>query len=735
MSQGGDTGDRSTLAIQAANGHGSSGEHGTGKRLGPFLCWAVVFADIGTSVYYVPGILYGQVGHLAGFFVMLTLLVFLLLALKYAEATVRFPEGGGEVTVATRGLNPWAGALGGMFILIDYFLTAAISSLSGLHYFSAIFPALTPYVVLVTVLVVAGLGVLNWWGIQESATVSAVIATIAFESDLVIVLLVLVRVPLRDIVTVFGEIFAGSHLTATTVLIGYAGAFLAFSGLESIAQLAPVMRVPRSKTVTAALAGVAMTVGFSSPLLTIFSTVLLTDPRFRSTFAGTGFAGQLEPTQFISQLAGAYGGSVLAIATAVAASALLVFASNTAIIGGYHVVLALTRLGYFPRAFRHTNAMRGTPHVAIALVTLIPIAVLVAVRGNIDLLGELYGFGLLGAFSLMCFSIDVIRWRERHNDIHIGAEIDPELAKPNGLQEGNGRDGHNPGEGATPEAHLNAPLSIFMRRAGRIVGQWTGGLGGRAYAFAKALGAHIQVRLRPLTVTLARVWAKAWPELKYYLGFLTTALVFVAWLTNLVGKPLATTFGGGLTMLGLAVAVLHYRYQSVRYPVVFLDTPRRIPGVRLVVLTADKRQSKAAIEAAMADAKAHLPTFLYLAAPSHLPPPRLFEIRDRFALDEDAQAMLSRAKRRCTEEGIQGRYLYAVGGARQVFDIASLVRPDEVVAEAETAKRITNTRAGPSEGGLALSPDYVRYHTIDGIRVAHYVLHKLYQGETGKALG
>src|SRR5262245_24344437 len=105
----------------------TGGQHGTGKRLGAFLCWAVVFADIGTSVYYVPGILYGQVGHLAGFFVALTLLVFLLLTLKYAEASVRFPEGGGEVTVATRGLNPWAGALGGMFILIDYFLTAAIS--------------------------------------------------------------------------------------------------------------------------------------------------------------------------------------------------------------------------------------------------------------------------------------------------------------------------------------------------------------------------------------------------------------------------------------------------------------------------------------------------------------------------------------------------------------------------------------------------------------------------------
>src|SRR6516225_2388154 len=112
-----------------------AGSERRSNRLGAFLCWAVVFADIGTSVYYVPGILYGQVGRLAGLFVIMTLVVFLLLTLKYAEVSVRFPEGGGVVTVAAHGLNPWAGAVGGMFILVDYFLTSAISSLSGLTYF------------------------------------------------------------------------------------------------------------------------------------------------------------------------------------------------------------------------------------------------------------------------------------------------------------------------------------------------------------------------------------------------------------------------------------------------------------------------------------------------------------------------------------------------------------------------------------------------------------------------
>src|ERR1700693_628450 len=80
-----------------------------GIRLGPLLCWAVVFADVGTSIYYVPGILYGTVGNLAGFFVMLTMSVFVLLTLKYAEVTHRFPQGGGVVTVAAQAMNHWVG--------------------------------------------------------------------------------------------------------------------------------------------------------------------------------------------------------------------------------------------------------------------------------------------------------------------------------------------------------------------------------------------------------------------------------------------------------------------------------------------------------------------------------------------------------------------------------------------------------------------------------------------------
>src|SRR5579864_5501073 len=211
-------------SISTSASQGDEHSHGT-MLLGPLLCWAVVFADIGTSIYYVPGILYGNVGNMAGFFVLLTMSVFVLLTLKYAEVTHRYPQGGGVVTVAASAINKWFGALGGMFILVDYFLTSSISSLSGMQYLSVVLPALGATISLplygsvqlpllfITIVVLILLGLLNWVGVSESAKVSLVGAIIAFLSDLAILVTVFTHVSFATFLSMFGEMFAHNSLT------------------------------------------------------------------------------------------------------------------------------------------------------------------------------------------------------------------------------------------------------------------------------------------------------------------------------------------------------------------------------------------------------------------------------------------------------------------------------------------------------------------------------------------
>ncbi|HSW97728.1 MAG TPA: universal stress protein [Candidatus Saccharimonadales bacterium] len=409
------------------------------KKLGWFLCWAVVFADIGTSIYYVPGILYGQVGNLAGLFVTLTSVAFILLVLKYIEITDRYAEGGGVVTVATRAFGPWFGALGGMFITVDYFLTASISAVSGFDYLASV-ANIAPYIVILSVAGLVLLGLLNVIGIKESAGVTSIIAVAACVVDVALFIFVATQIRPDGWRMMFSSFTQVGHLPPWAIVTGFSGSFLAFSGLESISQLSPAMAVPRKKVASIAMGLVIFAIIITSPTLTLFSTnvlsakipgghetilqnvakvserqILLTKTKNvkvkqqlqSEVDMGTAYAGQ-----FISELGAQYAGSLMKIAVVLTASILLLFASNTAIIGAYHVFMALSRQNFLPKVMQSHNQKFGTPHWAILLAIVAPIIIVIVTNGNLNILGDLYAFGLLGAFGLSSTGLDVVRWKE-----------------------------------------------------------------------------------------------------------------------------------------------------------------------------------------------------------------------------------------------------------------------------------------------------------------------------------
>jgi hypothetical protein len=247
---------------------------------------------------------------------------------------------------------------------------------------------------------------------------------------------------------VMGKLVSGAGVSNYELLVGFSSAWLAFSGLESISQLSPTMRFPLRRTARRAMVAVMVTMIVTSPVLTALSIGLLPE-HLKAT----------ESERFISELATIVAGFGAKLAVVLTASSLLLFAANTAIIGSYHVFLALVNGGFLPRIISLRNPTFNTPHIAIAIATVVPIFVILASAGEMKLLGDMYAFGLLGAFVFSSFSLDAIRWR----------------------------------------------------------------LGRR--------------------------------DLGFWLGVFTTLMVVVAWGVNLVEKPLATYFGGSVTLLGMLVAV------------------------------------------------------------------------------------------------------------------------------------------------------------------------------------
>ncbi len=369
-------------------------------RLGSLLAWSVVFADIGTSIYYVPGILYGDgqhgVGPAAAAFVLATGLAVILLALKYVDVSARYPDGGGVVSVATDAFGPMAGCLGGSLICASYFLTAAISSVSSFIYVAGVAP-IGSFIVPAACLALIFLGVLNVIGIRESAVLTAVLAAASLLINLVLLVIVGSQISVHEWRVVLGQMRGVGQLGTWRVMVGFAGAWLAFSGLESISQISPALREPRERTAFRAMMLVVVTLLLTSPLTTALCTALL-DPSLRHGY--------------MFELGSRYGGAPMRMAVVLTAATLLVGAANTAIIGCYHVFISLGRLGFLPRKLSERNARFGTPHRAIVISVLIPVVIAVATNGNVDLLGHMYTFGLLGAFTFTSVGLDRIRWQE-----------------------------------------------------------------------------------------------------------------------------------------------------------------------------------------------------------------------------------------------------------------------------------------------------------------------------------
>jgi amino acid transporter len=640
---------------------GDERNHG-GNLLGPILCWAVVFADIGTSVYYVPGILYGNVGKLAGFFVLLTMSVFVLLTLKYAEVTHRFPQGGGVVTVAARAINHWVGALGGMLILVDYFLTATISCLSGVLYLSVVVPTIGPYATPITAVVLLLLGVLNWVGISESARVSLVGAVIAFLSDLAILFTVFSHITFATFLSLFPAMFANNHRAPLFLLVGFAGSFLAFSGLESISQLSPVMKTPRKKVAGIALLIVVLTIGITSPLLTMFSTLLQPQQAVNPQ----------QNAQLISLLAGHWGNIFLQTEVAISASALLVFASNTAIIGSYHVFMALSRMDFFPTFILKRNKLRGTPHYSIALATGIPVLVLIIANGNLDQLGNLYAFGLLGAFTLTCLGLDLVRHRER-KAARAQRYISPHARMANSqLMPARENDA------AAATLNGNARGAESARRQAQESGQ--------------------------LKIT-------TWSTIDFYLGILTTFLVAVAWTTNLIYKRDATLFGGIVASVGMTIAFFNYRYHKSRgrTPVTITGVEGRLPGSVLAVLMPGNGNNDAVIRTAIGHADGHPVVFLYVSdkkQPERTP--SMFEVVEPYLDDMQAKEAFSKAENLAEKARVPRRYVYRQKEPGSVSQVWQAVHPHDTVVAAKSADKLDD-----------INPDRIRYELTSQGKVAH----------------
>jgi amino acid transporter/nucleotide-binding universal stress UspA family protein len=400
--------------IEVGGPDARGGGRGVG-HLGPLLAWAVVFADLGTSVFYVPGILYAQVGAMAPVFVLIATVAFVFVALEHLEIAHRYPKGGGGVAAAVEAFGARIGVVSGALMVSAYLLTIALSVVSAFHYIAALHPF--PHEIqILSVVAILFLGFLHWIGIRDLARLALALslATLVVEGTLIAA--VVVQLTPSDWTDIWGNFGHLKKLPLTDTMSGFAGAWLAYSGLESLGQLAPAVREPRRRVIRIAAA------------LVVFS-VLITVPLFTALAVEAASTSRIAPQgALLAPVALKYGGTGLLTALSLTGAGLLFLAANLAFIGCYNVFKAVSEHGYLPAVLAKRDRSNGAPRGAIIAITLAALMIVVSTGADLLRLGKIFAFGLLGSYAITSISLNVLRWREGRRGIVFGNGLVATLA-------------------------------------------------------------------------------------------------------------------------------------------------------------------------------------------------------------------------------------------------------------------------------------------------------------------
>ncbi len=221
--------------------------------------FSAAYGNVGSSIYYALGITALYALGLTQVVFLVAGLFFGATALTYAEGTAAMPQAGGSMSFARRAFNPFVSFGVGWAQLLNYMVTVAISAFAVANYLAVFWEPLGEWPVnsIFGIGVVLFLTVINVIGVQESSRVNIMMAVVDLLSQallliLGLVLLLSIGVLIDNVIHPGGvDISLGTAPTWDRFILGIAIAMIAFTGIETVSNLAeetknPAKNVPRS---------------------------------------------------------------------------------------------------------------------------------------------------------------------------------------------------------------------------------------------------------------------------------------------------------------------------------------------------------------------------------------------------------------------------------------------------------------------------------------------------------
>lgn len=378
------------------------------RALGSSELFAVGYGDVGSSIYYALGLtaLYALGATpialaLAGF-------VFICTCLTYAEMATTFPEPGGSATFSRYAFNDLISFIAGWGLLLDYIVTIAISAFAIPPYLKYLIPYThTPFIhISMTMGIIFLLYVINVVGVRHSGRFSLILAIVTIISQLFVILtaaILLLNLPFIISHLKIGVVGSSWSPSWGEFIKGTAMAMVAYTGIESIAQLAAETKRP-SIAIPRAIRWTMYTLVLFYFMISVVGLSVI-DPKILGTeYIDDPIAG------IVSKLP--FGGQWLLPWFGIIAAIILLIASNAGLIGASRLTFSMGEYYQVPHFFYQMHPKFRTPYVSLAVFAFFSSFIVLLSRGKMLFLADLYNFGAQIAFFFAHLSLLVLRYKK-----------------------------------------------------------------------------------------------------------------------------------------------------------------------------------------------------------------------------------------------------------------------------------------------------------------------------------
>ena len=379
--------------------------------------FSVAYGEIASSIYFALGIIALHALGLTPEVLAIVGALFLVVTLSYAEGTTSIPETGGAATFVRRAFNDLVGFLTGWAIFLDYLIVIALSALFLPHYLGAAMQwgsiEHNPWDVVIGVCVVFGVAAVRL--VRRSAFYAYGIFVAVLDLMTQLLLVVLGFAFLFSVDALTQGVSIGTHPSWHQIAFALPLAMLAYTGLETVANLAEETREPGRDLPRSLFSGIGLVVLI---YVAIACVALSAFPATNGTTAlGTDWLGS--PLMGIvdalrdplpNGLA-----TALRVYVGLTGAVILLVAVTTSISGFTRLAHSLGEHGQLPRDFGRLNRRTLVSPQAIVAAALISTALLIGtsfVHDDIAFLASLFSFGVLAAFTAAQLAVIKLRFSE-----------------------------------------------------------------------------------------------------------------------------------------------------------------------------------------------------------------------------------------------------------------------------------------------------------------------------------